>query len=98
MRLSEVAGTLWCEIDIKKRLWTLPGARMKMKREHLVPLSPQVLAELEQLKPLSEHSPFVFPGRVKRSQPMHSETVNEALWRMGYGGEVSHGFRALGSK
>lgn len=53
---------------------------------------------LAQLKPLSEHSPFVFPGRVKHSQPMHSETVNKALWRMGYGGElVSHGFRALGS-
>lgn len=76
----------------------LPAARMKMKREHQVPLSPQAMAVLEQLKPLSKHSPFVFPGRVKRCQPMHSETVNRALWRMGYGGElVSHGFRALGS-
>ncbi|XBS70973.1 tyrosine-type recombinase/integrase [Acerihabitans sp. KWT182] len=53
---------------------------------------------LEQLMPLSEHSPFVFPGRVKRSQLIHSETVNRALWRMEYGGElVSHGFRVLGS-
>ncbi|TKI07543.1 integrase domain-containing protein [Martelella alba] len=98
VRPAEAAGALWGEIDMEKRLWTLPAARMKMKREHHVPLSPQALTVLEQLKPLSEHSPFVFPGRVKRDQPMHSETVNKALWRMGYGGElVSHGFRALGS-
>lgn len=98
VRPAEAAGTMWCEIDIGNRLWTLPAARMKMKREHQVPLSPQAMAVLEQLKPLSKHSPFVFPGRVKRCQPMHSETVNKALWRMGYGGElVSHGFRALGS-
>ncbi|MCB7131321.1 tyrosine-type recombinase/integrase [Salmonella enterica subsp. enterica serovar Hillegersberg] len=98
VRPSEAAGTMWCEIDMDKRLWTIPAARMKMKREHQVPLSQQAMSVLEQLKPLSEHSPFVFPGRVKRSQPMHSETVNKALWRMGYGGElVSHGFRALGS-
>ncbi|HDP0318198.1 TPA: tyrosine-type recombinase/integrase [Salmonella enterica subsp. enterica serovar Concord] len=98
VRPAEAAGTMWCEIDMDKRLWTIPAERMKMKREHQVPLSPQAMSVLEQLKPLSEHSPFVFPGRVKRSQPMHSETVNKALWRMGYGGElVSHGFRALGS-
>lgn len=89
---------MWCEIDMEKRLWTIPGESMKMKREYQVPLSPQAMAVLEQLKPVSEHTPFVFPGRVKHSQPMHSETVNKALWRMGYGGElVSHGFRALGS-
>lgn len=98
VRPAEAAGTMWCEIDMDKRLWTIPAERMKMKREHQVPLSPQAMSVLEQLKPLSEDSPFVFPGRVKRSQPMHSETVNKALWRMGYGGElVSHGFRALGS-
>lgn len=98
VRPAEAAGTMWCEIDMDKRLWTIPAERMKMKREHQVPLSPQAMSVLEQLKPLSEDSPFVFPGRVKRSQPMHSETDNKALWRMGYGGElVSHGFRALGS-
>lgn len=69
---------------------------MKKRREHKVPLSPQAIAVVEQLRSGS-HSPFVFPGRVKRSQPMNSETVNKALWRMGFGGElVSHGFRALG--
>ncbi|HAF2131234.1 TPA: tyrosine-type recombinase/integrase [Salmonella enterica] len=98
VRPAEASGAMWCEIDMEKRLWTIPPERMKMKREHQVPLSSQAMAVLEQLKPLSNASPFVFPGRVKRNQPMHSETVNKALWRMGYGGElVSHGFRSLGS-
>ncbi|EDW1644074.1 tyrosine-type recombinase/integrase [Salmonella enterica subsp. enterica] len=98
VRPAEAAGAMWCEIDMDKQLWTIPPERMKMKREHQVPLSSQAMKVLEQLKPLSGHSLFVFPGRVKNSKPMHSETVNKALWRMGYGGElVSHGFRALGS-
>lgn len=98
VRPAEAAGAMWCEIDMDKRLWTIPPERMKMKREHQVPLSAQAIAVLEELKSLSGHSRFVFPGRVDRNKPMHSETVNKALWRMGYGGElVSHGFRALGS-
>ncbi|EEB9696287.1 tyrosine-type recombinase/integrase [Salmonella enterica subsp. enterica] len=97
VRPGEAAGTRWSEIDMENRLWTIPAERMKKRREHKVPLSPQAIAVVEQLRSLGSHSPFVFPGRVKRSQPMSSETVNKALWRMGYGGElVSHGFRALG--
>ncbi|MEB5708405.1 hypothetical protein [Pantoea anthophila] len=56
---------------------------MKKRREHQVPLYPQAVAVLEQLKPLSGHSPFVFPDRVKRGQSMNSETVNKALRRIG---------------
>ncbi|MDT4307832.1 integrase domain-containing protein [Klebsiella aerogenes] len=98
VRPGEAAGTRWCEIDRENKLWTIPAERMKKRREHQVPLSPQAIAVLEQLKPLSGHSPFVFPGRVKRDQSMNSETVNKALRRMGYTGElVSHGLRALGS-
>ena len=97
VRPGEAAGTMWSEIDTEKKLWTIPAERMKKRREHKVPLSPQAIAVVEQLRSLGSHSPFVFPGRVKRSQPMNSETVNKALWRMGFGGElVSHGFRALG--
>ncbi|RUT64090.1 integrase [Morganella morganii] len=98
VRPGEAAGAMWCEIDMDRKLWTIPAERMKKRREHQVPLSSQAIAQLERLKPLSGHSPFLFPGRVKRDQPMNSETVNKALHRMGLGGElVSHGFRALGS-
>lgn len=98
VRPGEAAGTMWCEIDIENKLWTIPAERMKKRREHQVPLSAQAIAVLEQLRPLSGHSSLVFPGRVNCSQSMSSETVNKALRRMGYTGElVSHGLRALGS-
>lgn len=98
VRPGEASGAMWCEIDTESRIWTIPPERMKKGREHKVPLSDEMLWILEQLKPISGHSPFLFPGRVKSTQPMNSETVNKALRRMGYAGElVSHGFRALGS-
>lgn len=98
VRPGEAAGARWAEIDMDSALWTIPAERMKKRREHQVPLSPQAMTVLAQLKPLSQHSPFLFPGRIKHDQPMNSETVNKALCRMGYRGElVSHGLRALGS-
>ncbi|EBZ5775278.1 integrase [Salmonella enterica subsp. enterica] len=98
VRPGEASGTMWSEIDTEKKLWTIPPERMKKRREHIVPLTDEMLWILEQLKPISGHSPFLFPGRIKPTQPMNSETVNKALRRMGYCGElVSHGFRALGS-
>lgn len=98
VRPGEAAGTMWCEIDTEKRLWTIPAERMKKKREHLVPLTDEMLWLLKQVAPLSRHSLFVFPGRCSQHSAMNSETVNKALRRMGYTGElVSHGFRALGS-
>lgn len=97
VRPGEAAGARWNEIDEQEKLWIIPAARMKKRRIHKVPLSPEMLWVLEKLKPLSGHTPFLFPGRVKNSQSMNSETVNKALRRMGYTGElVSHGFRALG--
>ncbi|EHO5063612.1 integrase domain-containing protein [Salmonella enterica] len=98
VRPVEAAGARWCEIDMDKKLWTVPMERMKKRRIHQVPLSPEMLWILEKLKPMTGHTPFLFTGRVKNDRPMHSQTVNMALRRMGYKGElVSHGFRALGS-
>ncbi|EDW1854510.1 tyrosine-type recombinase/integrase [Salmonella enterica subsp. diarizonae] len=98
VRPGEASGMMWCEIDTENRIWTIPPERMKKGREHNVPLSDEMLWILEQLKTMSGHSPFLFLGRVKPMQPMNSETVNKALRRMGYTGElVSHGFQALGS-
>ncbi|EDT2963630.1 DUF4102 domain-containing protein [Salmonella enterica subsp. enterica] len=97
VRPGEAAGTMWCEFDMEKKIWTIPPERMKKKREHKVPLTNEMIWILKQLKPLSQNSVFVFPGRGNTHKSMHSETVNKALRRMGYSGElVSHGFRALG--
>lgn len=98
VRPSEASGTRWLEIDIDAKLWTIPAERMKAKREHIVPLSPQALEILDVMKQISAHREFVFPSRNDPKQPMNSQTANAALKRIGYGGKlVAHGLRSIAS-
>ncbi len=78
------------------RLWRLSAERMKMTREHLVPLSRQV-AELLMRRRRTSNEVFVFPGE-KRGKPISGNTMIYACYRMGYlGRQTVHGFRGLGS-
>ncbi|MEG4681148.1 integrase domain-containing protein [Enterobacter cloacae] len=98
VRPSEASGTRWAEIDLEAKLWTIPAERMKAKREHIVPLSPQVLEMLDVMKPISAHREHVFPSRNDPKQLMNSQTANAALKRIGYGGKlVAHGLRSIAS-
>jgi len=98
VRPSEASGTRWAEIDLDAKLWTIPAARMKANREHIVPLSPQALEILDVMKPISVHREHVFPSRNDPKQPMNSQTANAALKRIGYGGKlVAHGLRSIAS-
>ncbi|EIW9290552.1 TPA: integrase domain-containing protein [Klebsiella pneumoniae] len=98
VRPSEASGARWVEIDLDAKLWTIPAKRMKAKREHIVPLSPQALEILEVMKPISAHREHVFPSRNDPKQPMNSQTANAALKRIGYGGRlVAHGLRSIAS-
>lgn len=98
VRPSEAAGTRWDEINTETALWLIPAERMKKKKAHTVPLSPQALALLDVVKPLSGRSEYVFPGDRNHHKPTHSSTANMALKRMGYHGElVAHGLRSLAS-
>ncbi|EAX3089776.1 tyrosine-type recombinase/integrase [Salmonella enterica] len=98
VRPSGASGARWVEIDLDAKLWTIPAERMKAKREHIVPLSPQALDILEVMKPISAHREHVFPSRNDPKQPMNSQTANAALKRIGYGGKlVAHGLRSIAS-
>ncbi|EMS1064426.1 integrase [Providencia stuartii] len=97
-RPAEAAEARWDEINFETKEWKIPAARMKMNREHTVPLSDAALAILELMKPLSGNREFIFPSRIKPTQPMNSQTVNAALKRAGFGGVlVSHGLRSIAS-
>lgn len=61
VRPSEAAGTRWEEIDLDKGLWEIPMERMKQKKPHVVPLTPQCIELLMIMKPISSRSEFVFP-------------------------------------
>jgi len=98
VRPSEAVTVAWREIDFENSLWVIPPEKMKMKREHSVPLCSQALAVLEQLRPVSGHREFVFPSIKEPRQPMHAQTANAAIKRMGFSGElVAHGMRAIAS-
>lgn len=96
-RTNELIGALWSEFDLSAGIWVVPAERMKMKTEHLVPLSAQALAILEELKEIGGGSQFVFPGR-NRDKPISNNTLLFALYRLGYKGKMTgHGFRAVAS-
>ena len=98
VRPGESAGTRWDEIDLEAKVWNIPDDRMKMDRPHRVPLTPQAVALLKYMKPISGHRPFVFPGRRDPLGHINDQSANAALKRLGYGGRlVAHGLRSLGS-
>ncbi len=95
-RPSEAAGARWDEIDLEAKVWTIPPARMKKRREHRIPLTKQAIALLEIMKPISGHREFVFPSDSDPLKPCNSQTANMALKRMGFAGRlVSHGLAHL---
>jgi integrase len=97
VRPGELRTAEWSEFDLDAAEWNIPGNKMKMKRDHLVPLSAQALDVLRTLHLLTGHGRFVFPGLRTGERPMSENTINGALRGMGYSAEVhtAHGFRAM---
>ncbi len=97
VRSSEAAGAKWQEIDFKNKLWLIPAERMKMNRQHTVPLSQQALTILSEIKPLSGSSEYIFPADQVTRQ-INREAANKALRKLGYKDKlVAHGLRSLAS-
>jgi integrase len=98
VRTGEIRGAKWEEIDIENKLWRIPAERMKMDVEHLVPLSDQAIACLEELRVITGYYEMIFPGRANVKKPMSENTILYALYRMGYHGKATgHGFRSTAS-
>jgi integrase len=72
---------------------------MKMRQQHIVPLSSQALEVLAELQPFTGNGKYLFPCQRSNSRPMSENTVNAALRRMGYTKEehTAHGFRSMAS-
>ena len=95
-RSGEVRGAIWKEIDLEKRLWSIPAERMKMRSPHTVPLSQQALAILNRMKIFHGDGGLVFPGIHYPEKPLSENTMLYALYRIGYHSKATmHGFRAL---
>ncbi len=96
-RTNELIGSVWSEFDLENALWVVPSERMKMRNEHVVPLSNQALKILAEVKVIAGDSRFVLPGR-NPQKPISNNTLLFALYRLGYKGKMTgHGFRAVAS-
>ena len=91
-RSGEVLGCRWSEIDLDKKVWTVPAHRMKAGREHRVPLSGRVVAILRELAE-ADARPFVFPGQA-RNKPLSNMAMDMMLRRMKRDAATVHGFRS----
>lgn len=96
-RSGEARAMEWCEIDFKRKIWTIPPGRMKGGVQHRVPLSQQAIWLLEQMRGL--HETLVFPS--PRKQTVLSDMVLTSFLRKTKAISdtqgrfaVAHGFRS----
>ena len=100
VRTKELRLAEWGEFETggEEPTWTIPAETMKMRREHLVPLSFQAVEVLEQVQEFSGPDGLVFPQQNNPHKPMSENTMLFALYRMGYHSRATtHGFRATAS-
>lgn len=97
-RPGELRRAKWEHINLDLALWSIPAEEMKMREPHLVPLSSQAVQVLSELKPLTGHGIYVFPGGRDPNRPMSDAAVNAAMRRLGIDTKnelTGHGFRAM---
>ena len=98
VRTGELIAARWTEFDLSEAVWRIPAERMKMRTEHIVPLSRQAIETLQTLQVISGNAELLFPGDRNRKKPISNYTFLKALERMGFKGRMTgHGFRGLAS-
>jgi integrase len=104
LRPGELRQLEWAWVDLEGATLTIPGDLMKRSKKakangdpHHVPLAPQAVSILRDLRPLTSSSRYIFPAMTSRERPMSENTVNMALRRMGFDKDTAtaHGFRAM---
>lgn len=89
LRTSEVIGATWDEVDLDAATWTVPAKRMKLRKEHVVPLSDRAVKILRSMPQVGE---YIFPGA--RGGTISIMTMLELLRGMSGNGHTVHGFRS----
>jgi len=99
VRPGELRKAEWTEFNLDGAEWRIPAERMKMREQHIVPLSSQAVAILRELHALTGSRRYVFPGARTNGRPMSENTVNAGLRRLGYAKDemTGHGFRSIAS-
>lgn len=94
VRPGELRLATWKEFNFKQGVWVIPAERMKMRKEHTVPLPRQAVDALKELQALAGGSKYVLPN--SKGVPISDATINKTFKLAGYGGkQTGHGFRHL---
>jgi integrase len=100
VRTNELRMARWVEFEDvlgPAPLWRIPADRMKMRQPHLVPLAPQAIEALQEMRRYSGRSPFVLPAPT-REGVISANTMICAIYRLGYHSRATvHGFRSTAS-
>jgi integrase len=97
VRPGELRAAEWSEIEFDKAVWSIPGAKTKMRRPLKVPLTPQSMTILRTIQRLTGNGRYVFPSLRSVERPMSDNCLNAALRRLGFDNTemTAHGFRAM---
>lgn len=96
VRTKELIEAKWTEFDLDNAEWVVPAERMKMRKEHIVPLSNQSLEILHQLREINGRWEWILPGQHSPRKHMSNNTIRLGLHRLGFKDRMTgHGFRAL---
>lgn len=91
-RTSEALNAHWEEFDLDAKVWSIPGERMKARKEHRIPLSKAAMTVLTQMAEVRQGA-FVFPGG-RKERPLSNMVFLQLLKRMGRADITTHGFRS----
>jgi integrase len=99
VRPGELRAAEWTEFDLDAGIWVIPAEKMKMRREHRVPLAPRAVAILIELQRITGCGKLLFPSIRSAARCMSENTVNAALRRLGFAQDemTGHGFRSAAS-
>jgi len=99
LRPKEIRGLKWAYVDFSEKLIRIPAQEMKKDRDHLVPLSKQVLKQLEYIYTVTSYSVYVFPNSRNSDNPISKNVMTNRLRDLGYAADVmsAHGFRGTAS-
>ena len=92
-RTSEIIGAKWAEIDLEKKVWTLPADRMKVGKEHRVPLCSRAIEILTNITSNRNPEKHVFSGW-KQNTGLSNNALLALLKKMGRSDITAHGFRS----
>ena len=99
LRPVELCGLTWGEVDFENRLLRIKAERMKMNKEHLVPMSKQVFNIFQSINNINSNSNYVFPSPNNVNKHISTNSILQLLRKCGVGKITltPHGFRHMAS-